>query len=425
MPFPDATSANTFAFWRDCATRDPAAAAALLHQRVDRLGAGEQRAILASVPGVRTLTDAFAASIRRGGPLAGVPFMVKDLFAIEGHCIGAGSAFMAATRDPEVMDAPIVTRLRREGAVFAGITHLHEFAFGITGENPHFGDCPNPRLPDRLSGGSSSGSVAAVAAGLVPLAIGTDTGGSIRVPAAFCGVWGHRGTPHHEFTQHCFPLAPSFDAAGWFTATKPDLLTTLRALYGPAPFKPTTKPLARIPSLLLPSEIEPSFAEHLDTAARELAEPLPDDLLRAYLAATEASAAAFTTIQGREAAAVHEPWLDTRREAYDPVVWARLDRGRKRGDDELAAARATRARIRTMFETIFDRFSGLVMAASPFPALAKAGATEQARTRILQLTTPCSHAGLPALAVPVGLPDGTCGGLQVITPEPLTALAAL
>ncbi|MBE2214431.1 MAG: amidase [Opitutaceae bacterium] len=422
MPFPDVASPNSFAFWHDLAARSPGDAARLFHRRVAALDETERRAIFAFVPDEKALAHAFETGVRHGGPLAGVPFVVKDLFSIEGHKVGAGSRFLASQREPEVIDAPIVRRLRHEGAVFAGITHLHEFAYGITGENPHFGDCPNPRLPGRVTGGSSSGSVACVAGGIAPLGIGTDTGGSIRLPAAFCGVWGHRGEPYAEFTEHCFPLAPSFDTAGWFTTTLHDLTTTMRALYGPAPFRPTNKPLGRVPALLLPSELDPTYAQHLDAAAREISEALPDDLLRQFLDATADAANAFAVIQGVEASSIHAPWIDPLREEYDPVVWGRLDRGRKRTEAELAAAQVTRDRIHRAFADIFTQFSGLVLPAAPFPALTKAGCTEEARRRILQLTSPCSHAALPALAVPVALPGGAWSALQVITPGPQDAL---
>ncbi len=425
MSFAFIRSPNTLAFWRELAARDPAAAARTFHERVAALSAAERRAIFAFVPDEGTLAHSFAAAVRQGGPLAGVPYVLKDLFSVEGRRVGAGSTFLAEVRDAETVDAPIVVRLRQLGAVLAGITHLHEFAFGITGENPHFGDCPNPRLPGRLSGGSSSGSVACVAGGLVPLGIGTDTGGSIRVPAAFCGVWGHRGKPRSGFMEHCFPLAPTFDTAGWFTTSHHDLVQATRALYeGPVPTS-ASKPLARIPALLLPSEVDPDLAAHLDAAAREIAEPLPDDLLRAFLAVTSEAGAAFTAIQGAEAAGVHAAWVDTCRDRYDPAVWNRLDRGRKRTQAEVDAAFVTRERIQRVFDDIFARFSGLVLPSSPFPALAKEHCTEEARRRILQLTAPCSHAALPALAVPVHLPDGAFGGLQVITPEPHTALGLI
>ena len=425
MAFPDLASPNTFSFCRDLARRDPAAAARTVLQRMAALDAPARLAIFAFVPEEAALAQSFAHSVRQGGELAGVPFVVKDLFPVAGHRIGAGSAFLASLREREPADAPLILRLRQCGAVFAGITQLHEFAFGITGENPHFGDCPNPRLPGRVTGGSSSGSVAAVAAGIVPLAVGTDTGGSIRVPAAFCGVWGHRGQPGDEFIQHSFPLAPSFDTAGWFTNNRRDLATATRAVYGAARFAPSSKPLAYVPSLLLPSDPSPTFAQPIDAAARDMAEPLSDDLLREFLDATADAAAAFTVIQGVEAAAIHAPWLESHRDRYAPVVWGRLDRGRRRTEAELAGAQQTRARIRAVFAAIFERFSGLVMTASPFPALTKAECTEEARRRILHLTSPASHAALPALVVPVGLPEGTTGGLQVITPEPQTALAGI
>lgn len=422
MPFADLASPNSFSFWRDLAQRDPRAAARTVLQRIAALDAAARRAIFAHVPDEAALAGAFEISLRHGGALAGIPYVVKDLFALAGHRVGAGSTFLSTLREPAGVDAPLVVRLRHHGAVFAGITHLHEFAYGITGENPHFGDCPNPRLPGRVTGGSSSGSVAAVAGGIVPLGIGTDTGGSIRLPAAFCGVWGHRGQPRDEFIQHCFPLAPSFDTAGWFTHNRHDLVTITRALYGEAPFAPTRKTLAYVPSLLLPSDMDPAFARHIDAAARDLAEPLPDDLLRGFLEATAQAGPAFTIIQGVEAAAIHATWMDSHRAHYDPVVWSRLDRGRRRTEAELTGAQEVRARIRAAFAGIFERFSGLVMPASPFPALTKPECTEDSRRRILQLTAPASHAALPALVVPVGLPDGASGGLQVITPHPLAAL---
>ena len=127
-------------------------------------------------------------------PLRGVPYFLKDLFDLAGTKTRAGARFLSEVRPLPAQDAAIVQAFRRCGAACAGKTHLHEFAFGLTGENPHYGDCTHPRFPGRTTGGSSSGSAAAVAAGIVPLATGTDTGGSIRVPAAFNGIWGHKPT---------------------------------------------------------------------------------------------------------------------------------------------------------------------------------------------------------------------------------------
>ena len=176
-----------------------------------------------------------AGSRSAAPPLHGVPYLLKDLFDLAGVPTKAGSTFLDRSDPLTRATAPIVQRLRELGAVLAGKTHLVEFASGLTGENPHYGDCPHPHFPDRLSGGSSSGSAALVAAGVAPLAIGTDTGGSVRVPAALCGLYGFRLTPDDELIRDAFPLAPTMDTAGWFTANAKDMLTVWRATVGGNP----------------------------------------------------------------------------------------------------------------------------------------------------------------------------------------------
>ena len=151
---------------------------------------------------------------------------------MEGLPTFAGSSFLPEVRPSPAADSQIVRDLRAAGAVLAGKTHLFEFAWGLTGENAHYGDCEHPGFPGRTSGGSSSGSAAAVAADIVPFAIGTDTGGSIRVPAAFCGIFGYRGAPHDALISDAFPLAPSFDTAGWFTRSASDMRAAMAALVG-------------------------------------------------------------------------------------------------------------------------------------------------------------------------------------------------
>ncbi|HYD84675.1 MAG TPA: amidase, partial [Opitutus sp.] len=218
--------------FRDWQNLSPASAARELHHRVDTaLSPAQRRAVLASLPSEAALADRFAAA-DRSAPLAGVPFFLKDLFDVVGEPTFAGSTFLPEVRPTPSRNSTLVDALARAGAVLAGKTHLHEFAYGITGENPHYGDCEHPRFPGRTTGGSSSGSAAVVAAGIVPFAIGTDTGGSVRVPAAFCGLYGFRLTPCDAFIADAFPLASTFDSAGWFTANADDFLTTISALIG-------------------------------------------------------------------------------------------------------------------------------------------------------------------------------------------------
>ncbi len=217
-----------FGEWQQLA---PEAAAREVRRRADSLSAAQRRAVLAVLPREADLSAAFA-SAPLGTPLRGIPFLLKDLFDVVGMPTFAGSSFLPEVRPTPPVDSRIVTNLRAAGAVLAGKTQTFEFAWGLTGENAHYGDCEHPRFPGRTSGGSSSGSAAAVAAGIVPFAIGTDTGGSVRVPAAFCGIYAYRGVPHNELIADAVPLAPSFDTAGWFTGNAADMRLALSALVG-------------------------------------------------------------------------------------------------------------------------------------------------------------------------------------------------
>ncbi|MDP6620082.1 MAG: amidase family protein, partial [Nitrospinota bacterium] len=160
---------------------------------------------------------------KAGGPLAGLRFAVKDLYDVEGHVTGRGNPDWLATHGPAESTAPAVARLVEAGATMIGKTITDELAFSLFGENFHYGTPVNTRAPDRVPGGSSSGSASAVAGGLVDFAVGSDTGGSVRVPASFCGILGIRPTHGRISLEGCMPLAPSLDTVGWF-ANDPELL---------------------------------------------------------------------------------------------------------------------------------------------------------------------------------------------------------
>src|SRR5437667_1979268 len=150
------------------------------------------------------------------GPLAGLTFAAKDLFDIAGHVTGAGNPDWLALHAPAARTAPVVQALVDAGATMVGKTHTDELSRGIFGENAHYGTPKNPRAPGRVPGGSSSGSAAAVAGGLVDFALGTDTGGSVRVPASFCGLYGIRPTHGRIPLDGILLQAPSYDTIGWF-----------------------------------------------------------------------------------------------------------------------------------------------------------------------------------------------------------------
>src|SRR5262245_29043360 len=217
----------------------------------------------AFVPGPRARLEPTAS-----GPLDGLTFVVKDLIDVAGHVTGAGNPDWAARQVPAARSAPVVERLLRAGATLVGKTITDELAFSLEGENHHYGTPLNPRAPDRLPGGSSSGSAVAVAAGLADLALGTDTGGSVRVPASFCGVYGYRPSHGRLSLDGVVPLAPSYDTVGLFARTAEYLHAAAHCLIGAPAVQ--SKP----PRLLLATDAlalaEPDAAAALRSAALRL-----------------------------------------------------------------------------------------------------------------------------------------------------------
>lgn len=405
-----------FSFWQSLARQDPLAAAHEVLHRSAALPPAQQTAIWAIPP----TADALAARIAetRNGPLGGIPYALKDLFHVAGLPTRGSGNLPPELFPPASADGHLARALTTAGAALAGKTHLHEFAYGLTGENPHHGDVEHPRFPGRTSGGSSSGSAAAVASGVVPLSLGTDTGGSIRVPAAFCGLYGLRLTPGDAWMSDGFPLAPSFDTVGWMTSTAADMLATLNALLPSTP-PPSAATMRPARGLFLPAESvgvtgEAGVAAAIAAAVHDWAPPAPPEVAREFTAAHIAGATTYSVLQSTEALAVHAAWLDLHRDRYGENVWRLIDRGRHWTDAQRAAAAFSLAAVRRFWTQFFLAYDFLVLPATPFPALTKAECTPANRARLLALTAPASLAGLPVLTVPVALPGGLSSGMQVI-----------
>lgn len=378
------------------------------------LPAGLRSAALAWQRAEETLEQALT-SVEAGSPLRGLPYLAKDLFDVAGLPTRAGSSFLAEVR-PVATNSELIRRLRELGAALAGKTHLVEFAAGLTGENRTYGDCPHPFAPDRLAGGSSSGSAALVAAGVAPFALGTDTGGSVRVPAAFCGLFGYRGAPGDAFIRDAFPLSPTCDTAGWFTAHAGDLLELLEALVGPGEARSRTPRglFLRANDLVENSRVDADCAR----AAEKFSTPA-DALTRDTLLADWADALdAYATIVMSEAHVVHRDWLTTQKDRYDPAIWQRFNDAGKFSAEKIALARQAAERIRSNFARYFETHDFLVLPCAPLAAPTKAECTPETRRDILRCTTAASLAGLPCLTVPVPLDDGLTAGLQIIVPRP-------
>ncbi len=397
---------------------DPEAGAREVLRRVDTHLAPPQRvSSVAALRGQGELAAAFA--VASPGPLRGVPYMVKDLFDVAGMPTLAGSSFLPEVRPVPAQDSRIVRDLAAAGAVLVGKTHLFEFAWGLTGENAHYGDCEHPKFAGRTAGGSSSGSAVAVAADVVPLAIGTDTGGSIRVPAAFCGIYGYRGVPGDPWALDAVPLAPSFDTAGWFTRTAGDMRTVCGALVGAG--SPGGTP--RGCYLDMPG-VDADVAEACRAAAAGFTAPSEGASRRELLAAFSPAAEVYGVLGGHESWRIHRKWADRYKARYGPLVLDRLERARAISPAQLAAVEPSRQAIKRAWEAYFVDHDFLVMPATPFGALTKAELTPANRLRMLGLTAPASLGGLPVLTVPVALPSGLSAGLQVVFSHPQNRVVA-
>lgn len=393
----------------------PDEAAREVHERVrTRLSPAQQRAAIAWLAREPALATALEAGPRGSEhPLGGIPAFAKDLFDIAGVPTLAGSTFLSEERPTPTRDSTLLRTARSAGVAIAGKTHLHEFAYGITGENPHYGDCEHPHFPGRTTGGSSSGSAAVVAAGIAPLAFGTDTGGSIRVPAAFCGLFGFRMAPRDAYIRDAFPLAPSFDTAGWFTANAADMRLALTALIGPhSSSRPLRGCYIELPGL--DADVGTAFR----IAAARFADPADNATHSELLQGFAHTLATYNTIVATEAWEIHRGWAQRHASRYDPVVWQRLNRVHQLKQTDIESAQITRAALRLLWARFFLRYDYLVLPATPCGALTKLECTAENRRRLLALTAPASVSGLPVLTLPITLPSGFTTGLQLVVNQP-------
>lgn len=365
------------------------------------------------------------------GPLLGLSFVVKDLVDLAGQVSGNGSPDWRRTHKPAALHAPVAAALLDAGACCVGRTVMDEMAYGLIGENVHDGSPINPAAPDRFPGGSSGGSAVAVAGGLADFALGSDTGGSIRVPASYCGIFGFRPSHGRLSLDGLVPMAPSFDTAGWFSREAAVLERVGKVLLPRADHPIPTSHTARLAEdafalagtwvAKLMTDAKARVGRHMEigTAVRI-----------ADLGTLDDWRDCFRTCQAFELWQVHGAWVKSARPTFGAAISTRFEMA-----SHVTAATASIQRVaRTKFEARMRTFVSLgdvlVLPTAPEPAPLRASspaAIDQVRSRTLALTAPAGIAGLPQVSIPAWRVEGAPMGLSLIGPrgsdEALLALA--
>jgi amidase len=353
------------------------------------------------------------------GPLIDLTFAVKDLFDVAGYPTGSGNPVKRAESGDKKAHAPAVKALLDAGAKFVGKTHTAELAFSLDGRNSHYGTPINPAAPDRVPGGSSSGSAAAVAAGLVDIALGSDTGGSVRAPASFCGLIGLRTTHGRIDLAGVAPLAPSLDTVGWFARTAEIYERVGDVLLGPDAAGPA------LTRMVVAGDAYAQLLGDAEDAAMRPAMARVAEHLQATGATTLASEGlpswqqVFRTLQGFEAWKAHGPWITSRDAKLSPAVRGRFEAASRVTEEEYRAATSKRADIRARIVALLGDDTVIVLptvpTAAPLVAAPEAD-LETFRARALSMLCTAGIAGVPQISLPLAEVAGAPLGLSLIGP---------
>jgi amidase len=356
----------------------------------------------------------------KSGPLSGLTFAVKDIFDVAGYKTGDGSPVRRAESPVHTKSAPVVQAMLDAGARFIGKTQTDELTFSMNGQNKHFPEPINVRAPGRITGGSSSGSAAAVAAGLCDFAIGSDTGGSVRAPASYCGLWGIRPTHGRVDNANALPLAPSFDTAGYFADD-----ATMFARIAPV-FLGEDRRKFRLARL---SRADDAFAKLLSECEAAALKPAEGKVEARLGSATSVTVApeglepwywTFRHLQAVEAWAAHGAWIMSRNPSMTPGVRERFEYGRTVTADTRRQAEENRKGQRARVEALVGDDGVLMLPTVPAiaPKRDLAGEALQAyRERALAILCIAGLSGLPQVTMPLASLDGAPLGLSLIGPR--------
>ena len=388
----------------------------------------------------RALREAEAAegAIREGkysGPLHGIPIAMKDIFYIKGVRCTAGSKILAT--NVANYDSLVVKRLIGAGAVLIGTTNLHEFASGVTNVNPFYGPVRNPWDTDRVSGGSSGGSAAAVAAEMTVAALGTDTSGSVRIPSSLCGVVGLKPTYGRISRVGVIPLSTSFDTVGTLTSCAWDAAALLQELAGYENADMTTEEVG-VPNYLSELEVpletprlgvlRPYFLDDIDPQVAEVFSKFLDRMSGGTVSISDVGVRkiekvyeVWAAVRRSEATAFHEQWLSTMPEKYGEDVRKLLEKGREITAVQYISAQNSRPEINENLLEAMKDVDFLVAPTTPVLApkigeerVTLNGKSVDVYTALSRLTLPFNVVGFPVISIPIGYARGLPVGAQIV-----------
>ena len=351
------------------------------------------------------------------GPLAGLRFAAKDIFEVEGHRTGFGNPTWLDTHGAASATASAVQALLDAGADLAGKTLTDELAYSLTGENRHYGSPLNPAAPDRVPGGSSSGSASAVAAGLVDFALGTDCGGSVRLPASYCGILGIRPTLGRIPMDGILPFSASFDVIGWFARDAARLESVGRVLFGKAerPSAPRRLVIAEDAFELVDEKVRGALRPAMERAAERVG---ANRRVKVSPTSLPDWFGNFRVIQASEIWANHGEWITTAKPSFGRGVRERMDWASGVEPDEVRRARRRHAEIRARLDNLLAEDEVLCLPSSPRAAPRKNTPTDDLEVRFrhqaMCLLCISGLGGLPQMSLPLATLDGLPLGLSLI-----------
>ena len=351
------------------------------------------------------------------GLLSGLDLAVKDIFDVEGCHTGCGNPDWLRTHEIAEKSAPVVQKIIGAGATMIGKTVTEEMAYSIVGENAFYGAPVNVNAPGRVAGGSSSGSAAAVAAGDAHLALGSDTGGSVRIPASFCGIYGLRPTHGRIALDGIMPLAASYDTIGWFARDPAVMSGVAHTLFDDW----------QEPDILTRLYVPEDLWALADVAVQAALAPALDALEKIVNPAISMLAAesydidnmhkAYLILQGREAWETHRDWIKEVNPTFGPGIAERFEFISKITDDEVAHWNEWRGKLARRMDEIMNVGAVMAIPTSPCVALFRGEPQDKQaddRRRILTMTGLAGHCGLPQINIPYGTVDGAPTGFSIV-----------